>query len=302
MMEIVKPTGADWWGGVTLVNEFTGTDLIGDGTSPITLRLHASRDGNLNFELEDGDPNAGGQAFVVNKTVTAGWNNISIDVSGADASVNWHKFQVRPDADGQQAQASDATYYIDDVHFPNATIVLPPNDPTTTEFLGGGDAPTAAEADVVSLFSDTYAADVTNFNPRSQYSSGGENSQLTIDNNNEIQKYEAVDYIIMEADAFDASAASTLNFSVYKTGAEDILVKIYDLGADGAWQGVGAAGSDDTEGTFTVSTAVQDAWTEVSLDLTQFAGIGDLANASQVILDSVDGLQTLYVDDVYFAV
>ena len=49
------------------MNEFTGTDLIGDGTSPITLRLHASRDGNLNFELEDGDPNAGGQAFVVNK-------------------------------------------------------------------------------------------------------------------------------------------------------------------------------------------------------------------------------------------
>ena len=104
----------------------------------------------------------------------------------------------------------------------------------------------------------------------------------------------------MEADAFDASAASTLNFSVYKTGAEDILVKIYDLGADGAWQGVG--NGDDSEGTFTVSTAVQDAWTEVSLDLTQFAGIGDLANASQVILDSVDALQTLYIDDVYFAV
>ena len=58
------------------------------------------QDGDLNLELEAD----GSGAYIMNLPVTAGWNDLSFDVSGADASVNWHKLQLRPDADGQVSE------------------------------------------------------------------------------------------------------------------------------------------------------------------------------------------------------
>ena len=79
----------------------------------------------------------------MNQTVTQGWNDVVFDVSGADAAVNWNKVQLRPDALGKGGQGNDlqdatTKYYIDDVHFAQATIVWsrmirPP------EFLAGPD-------------------------------------------------------------------------------------------------------------------------------------------------------------------
>ena len=62
------------------------------------MRVFADQDGDLNLELEAN----GATPYIMNLPVTAGWNDLSFDVSGADALiVDWHKLQLRPDADGQ---------------------------------------------------------------------------------------------------------------------------------------------------------------------------------------------------------
>ena len=96
---------------------------------------------------------------------------------------------------------------------------------------------------------------------------------------------------------------STLNFSVYKTGDADLLVKVVDMGADGAYSG-GPGNGDDTEGTFTVTTATQDDWTEVSIDVANLTGLGNNgANVEQIVFDILgDNTETIYIDDIYYAV
>ena len=88
-------------------------DLVDDGSQPITMRVFADPDGDLNLELEAD----GSGAYIAESAVTAGWNDLSFDVSGADASVNWHKLQLRPDADGQVSNDAVTKYYVDDIHF-----------------------------------------------------------------------------------------------------------------------------------------------------------------------------------------
>jgi hypothetical protein len=121
MLVLDNGAGADWWSGVTIVSEYVDSDLIGDGSAPVTMRVYADQDGNLNFELEADDQTP----VIINKAVVAGWNSLSFDVS-AHAAINWHKAQIRPDALGQAANAAATRYYIDDVHFANATIVQEP--------------------------------------------------------------------------------------------------------------------------------------------------------------------------------
>ena len=52
MLVVENGAGAEWWSGLTLMSEYPGTDLIGDGTDPITMRVFADQDGDLNLELE----------------------------------------------------------------------------------------------------------------------------------------------------------------------------------------------------------------------------------------------------------
>ena len=140
-------------------------------------------------------------------------------------------------------------------------------------------------------------------NFRTDWSTGGAVSDLTINSDNAIKKYESVDFIGLEASAsYDISGMSTLNFSVYKTGDADLLVKVYDLGADDTWQGIG--NGDDSEGTFTVTTAAQDDWTEVSIDIANLTGLGNNGeNVTQLVFDITgDNTETIYIDDIYYAV
>ena len=72
-------------------------------SDPITMRVFAEQDGDLNLELEA----TGADPFIMNLPVTAGWNDLSFDVSGADASTRLAWVQLRPDADGQATNVGD---------------------------------------------------------------------------------------------------------------------------------------------------------------------------------------------------
>ena len=66
----------------------------------------------------------------------------------------------------------------------------------------------------------------------------------------------------------------------------------------------GIGNGDDSEGTFTVTTAAQDDWTEVSIDIANLTGLGNNGeNVTQLVFDITgDNTETIYIDDIYYAV
>ena len=108
MLKLVNGANSAWWSGVTLAALPAGNDFLGNGMTPITMRVYAEQNGDIRLDLE-ADGQGPGPA-VVNLAVTQGWNDLSFDFSGVYDSFSWHKIQIRPDAAGQVANAAETTY------------------------------------------------------------------------------------------------------------------------------------------------------------------------------------------------
>jgi Ca2+-binding RTX toxin-like protein len=295
MLKVENGDGAQWWSGLTLMNEYPGTDLIGDGSQPITMRVLADQAGNLNLELEAD----GATPYIMNLPVTAGWNDLSFDVSGADASVNWNKVQLRPDADGEATNVGTKIYYIDDIHFPQGVIVEAPNDPTTDEFLAGpAVAPDADAADVVSLFSDGYTSALDGVG-KAGWSVSGDVTEIDV-NGNTFKKFDSATFAGFEpASTVDATGMDTLSISVYRTASSELEVKLVDYGTDDAW------GSDNQEVMYYIPADQMpvNQWATIDIPVADLVagGLSTFANIGQIILKPMGGTETFYMDDMYFS-
>jgi 1,4-alpha-glucan branching enzyme len=284
MLVLDNGAGAEWWSGVTIVSEYVDSDLIGDGSAPVTMRVFADQDGNLNFELE-----ADGQTpVIINKAVVAGWNSLSFDVS-AHADINWHKAQIRPDALGQASNAAATRYYIDDVHFANATIVAAPapTNPTSAAFLAG--AATPAETDVVSLFSDAYSSALNNVSIASWSDPNTAHSEMSIDNGNTIKKFDQTVFAGFDVPVdFSIDGKTTLSVSLYRQASSDFEVKLVDL----------SSGTVDMIYVIPAADMPVDQWSTVDVALSDFTG--SITNVDQLVIKPMGGAEVFYLDDMYF--
>ena len=52
VLRFEKPEGAQPWAGLTLVREALGSDLLGDGSEPITMRVFAAEASTFMVKLE----------------------------------------------------------------------------------------------------------------------------------------------------------------------------------------------------------------------------------------------------------
>ena len=259
------------------------------------MRVFADQDGDLNLELEAD----GSGAYIMNLPVTAGWNDLSFDVSGADASVDWHKLQLRPDADGQVSNDAVTKYYIDDIHMPQGVIVQAPNDPTTAEFLAGpAVAPDADAADVVSLFSDGYTSALDGVG-KTGWSVSGDVTEITVEGNT-FKKFDSTTFAGFEpASTVDATGMDTLSISLYRTASSDFEVKLVDYGTDDAW------GADNVEVMHYIPAADMpvNQWVTIDIPVADLVagGLSTSANIGQIVLKPMGGTETFYMDDMYFS-
>jgi hypothetical protein len=290
MLEVTKTAGTEWWSGLTLMSAYTGSDLIGDGTEPITMRVYAEQDGTLSLELEA----TGATAFKQVVTVTEGWNNVSMDVSGADASVNWTTFQMRPDAVESDGTAQATTkYWIDDVHFPLATIVAPPAGPqeaATVPTVG------ASEFDVYVATNEDGTPNgglITNVNEN-----WGQTGTSEIEVHPEagaVIKLGSVNYQGMTMTATDVSAKTSFHIDIWAAEAGSVKVILIN-NADPA----GEAGI--------VLEVTADEWNSFDIDLAAFGTVATDAPIHQLKFDSqsaalgdgVTPLTDFYIDNMYF--
>ncbi len=158
--------------------------------------------------------------------------------------------------------------------------------------------PTAAAADVISMYSDAY----TNVGVDTWLTSwsAGNTSTLQIAGNN-TRVYTNLDFVGIETTSLNlinATAMTKFNINVYTPNMTQVRIKLVDFGANGIYQG---SPNDDKEHEVTY-TPVQNAWNSYSIALSDFTNLTTRARIAQLILSGFPTASgTLYIDNVYFS-
>jgi Bacterial Ig-like domain (group 2) len=191
---------------------------------------------------------------------------------------------------------SSATTYLDNVYFYKA-----PAPPTPTAPTVAAPTPTAAAANVVSLFSnaytnatiDTWSADWDNADVSDVAIAG-----------NATKRYGNLVFAGIEFTSRPVNAATMTTFHMdlwtpdATTAPALFKIKLVDFGANGIF-----GGGDDVEHEVTVNRGntpgfVTGNWIALDIPLTSFTGLTTRANLAQLIISGT--LQTVFIDNVYF--
>lgn len=180
----------------------------------------------------------------------------------------------------------NGTIYLDNIYF---------HAPPATEPTAPAAAPTVAEADVISLFSDVYT-DVAVDTWRTDWSVATL-EDVSIDGN-AVKKYSDLDFVGAETvgSQIDATGMTHFHTDVWTADASQVRIKLVDFGANGAYDG-----GDDAEHEITIDNPEQNKWLSLDIPLSDFTGLTTRANIAQLIYaGQPTGSMTLFVDNVYF--
>ena len=191
----------------------------------------------------------------------------------------------------------DLDIYIDNVYFSNNGGSTGNDAPTE-----GPSAPTAAAADVISLFSDSYD-DVAVDTWLTEWSNDGQGVTAELAevdlNGNNVKKYSKFGFVGIETASapVDASSMTHFNFDYWTSNATVMKIKLVDWGAD-----KGYAGGDDSEHEIALASVTQGEWVSVSIPLSDFTGMTATEAIAQYILVAEPWLEaTVYIDNVFFS-
>ncbi|MCP4879058.1 MAG: hypothetical protein GY905_00810, partial [Gammaproteobacteria bacterium] len=296
-LAVVKAVDSAWHSGLWLVDEYRNTDLIGDGSDPVTMRVYAEQDGSLTLTLSG----EGKEYNTPTASVSQGWNDVSFAVSGADSATKWHAAILRPDSSWPTAGNSatvETKYYIDDVNFPQGDVVEWPAQPTSADFNAGATTPDEAVDDVVSLYSDEYTSALDGVAMTSW--ADGTMSEITIDNSNKIQKFEKTTYAGFDVPG-DVTVAGmdTMSISLWRTDdGSKFEIKLVDLNT-----------SKDGFYYIPADQLPKDQWVTVEIPLSDFNVGGENTGValpsghtiSQLVLKPMGGSETFFVDDFFLS-
>ncbi|SHG21375.1 PKD domain-containing protein [Flagellimonas flava] len=256
----------------------TAIDLTDDKT--ITMNFWAEEAIDVLVKLEEG---TGADTEVSASHGGTGWEMLSFDFTSSDS---FSRFTMFVDGPGTTA----GTFYIDDIEQMGAT--------------GGGDTPTEAApapptrdpADVISLFSDAYT-DIAVDTFFASFSSGDgvTDEQVAGD---AVKLYANLDFAGVETltETVDLSTMTNFHIDVWTATSFDFISRLVDFGGDGF-----GSGNDTQADERTTLTAGE--WNSIDVTIADLQAAGLTATPtdfSQLILDIVDVVGTVYVDNIYF--
>ncbi|MCR9226002.1 MAG: hypothetical protein NXH90_01085 [Flavobacteriaceae bacterium] len=166
----------------------------------------------------------------------------------------------------------NGTIYLDNIYF---------FSPPPTEPVAGAPTPTLAQADVISIFSDSYTdiAD-TDFNPN-----WGQATLVTQEDiaGNSTLKYEGLNYQGTQfTSALDVSGMTMVHVDYWTQDSSALNLSLI------------STGPTETPYAFEVTTGE---WVSVDIPLTEFSGVVDLTDVIQL---KFDGDGTIFLDNIYF--
>lgn len=238
-------------------------------------------------------------------------HELTFDASStpALASENWISFDI-PIADftgmtghqhfAQLIVSGDlGTIYIDNVYFyDDGSVVVP--EPTVA-----APTPTQDQADVISLFSDVYTDQAVD-----TWSTGWDVADVAdyeVVSGDTAKLYTNFSFSITEfvTQQVDASTMDYFHMDIWTPDATDggqvFKIKLYDLGPNGVWEGLGVDDDSESELTFSadsIPALTSEQWVSFDIPISAFTGLTNTANLAQLILSGDPN--TVYVDNVYF--
>ena len=238
----------------------------------VLLKLEDSADGAINKEVM-------GTTTVANEWEELTFNFSSSDSDKYDRLVLFFDFNSAKDA--------PTTHYFDDIILGEAGEIPPPVE--AEEPTSAAPAPILLEADVISIYSDTYTPITVSELPTEW--SGSDFEEIQIEGNNTI-KYANLDFTGIVTDygnPTDLTAKSFVHFDYWTVDGTELGIKLVNTGVDPA--------QEDLE---SVGTVVQGQWVSVDIALDDFAM--DRSQVTQILFDNlVAGTDmTVYIDNLYF--
>jgi len=240
-----------------------GTNQDLSAMSYLHLDFWSNSSTSLNVYLISPGPNE--KAFKLS-VPTEGWTSVDIPLS-AFSGVDLKKvFQFKFEGDGN--------VFIDNIYF-YKTGPIQPTEPVTA-----APAPTASQANVVSIFSDAYPNVAgTDFNPN--WGQSTVTSQVSVAGNNTL-KLTGLNYQgIALGSNQDVSGMGFLHLDVWSANSTLLNVSVISPGPAEKAYGI----SVPTTG-----------WTSVNIPLSAFSGV-DLKNVFQL---KFDGNGNIWIDNIYF--
>ena len=238
----------------------------------VLLKLEDSADGAINKEVM-------GTTTVANEWEELTFNFSSSDSDKYDRLVLFFDFNSAKDA--------PTTHYFDDIILGEAGEIPPPVE--AEEPTSAAPAPILLEADVISIYSDTYTPITVSELPTEW--SGSDFEEIQIEGNNTI-KYANLDFTGIVTDygnPTDLTAKSFVHFDYWTLDGTELGIKLVNTGVDPA--------QEDLE---SVGTVIQGQWVSVDIALDDFAM--DRSQVTQILFDNlVAGTDmTVYIDNLYF--
>ena len=286
VIQVTEPVGVQSWAGFYFMLE----EKINfpAGKEAISVQFYSPGPGHVVLlKLEDELANetegkkSTGDLFA--ETTTTGWETLVFnipDLEGRDGFYNTITMILGYGLTNEE----EANYYIDNFDFATPVEVIAAAAPETAP-----DAPTYEAEEVISIFSDAYAAvEGINLNPN-----WGQSTVVTEETiaENTVLKYENLNYqgTTFET-AIDLSSKTRLNID-YFTGDASTL-KFFLISPDGD-------DADDAaeEKAYELDLTNQGQWNRAIIDLTHFSDVVDL---SQVFQLKVEGTGTVYFDNIFF--
>lgn len=286
VIQVTEPVGVQSWAGFYFMLE----EKINfpAGKEAISVQFYSPGPGHVVLlKLEDELANetegkkSTGDLFA--ETTGTGWETLVFnipDLEGRDGFYNTITMILGYGLTNEE----EANYYIDNFDFATPVEVIAAAAPETAP-----DAPTYQAEEVISVFSDAYAAvEGINLNPN-----WGQSTVVTEETiaENTVLKYENLNYqgTTFET-AIDLSSKTRLNID-YFTGDASTL-KFFLISPDGD-------DADDAaeEKAYELDLTNQGQWNRAIIDLTHFSDVVDL---SQVFQLKVEGTGTVYFDNIFF--
>ena len=286
VIQVTEPVGVQSWAGFYFMLE----EKINfpAGKEAISVQFYSPGPGHVVLlKLEDELANetegkkSTGDLFA--ETTGTGWETLVFnipDLEGRDGFYNTITMILGYGLTNEE----EANYYIDNFDFATPVEVIAAAAPETAP-----DAPTYQAEEVISVFSDAYAAvEGINLNPN-----WGQSTVVTEETiaENTVLKYENLNYqgTTFET-AIDLSSKTRLNID-YFTGDASTL-KFFLISPDGD-----DADDEAEQKAYELDLTNQGQWNRAIIDLTHFSDVVDL---SQVFQLKVEGTGTVYFDNIFF--
>ena len=280
--------GQPWAGFESKHGSDIGTFTLSASNCIVKMLVWKSVKSDVGIKFASASGASTGELKVAN-TTTGAWEELVFDFSKRIGESN-DQIVIFPDFAVTPARGSDNICYVDNIRFDGS-------GPALDVPLIAAPTPTAAAANVISMFSKPYT-DVAVNTWRTDWSVGVL-SDITIAGD-ATKKYAGLDFVGIEAkgaNAIDASGMSFFHVDAWTPNMTQFKIKWVDFGADNNF-----GGGDDTEHEMTYANPTQKAWNTYKIPMSDFTGLKSVTHLSQLIFGGTPtGSGVLYIDNVYFS-